>query len=122
MLQNQLYTIILGLLITNNLTNCINSNVSTTIKENGNYLATITANINYKLGNVTVTMGGVDITSTSYSNGVITINSVTGNIVITANATATSSFTPVHGNGTSRISLYDGEFDGNSKEFMKPLN
>ena len=102
--------------ITNNLTNCINSNVSTTIKENGNYLATITANINYKLGNVTVTMGGVDITSTSYSNGVITINSVTGNIVITANATATSSFTPVHGNGTSQISLYDGEFDGNSKE------
>ena len=29
-------------------------------------------------------MGGVDITNTAYNNGVITINSVTGNVTITA--------------------------------------
>ena len=42
----------------------------------------------YTLGDVTITMGGADITSTVYSNGDISISSVTGNIVITANATA----------------------------------
>ena len=35
---------------------------------------------------MTVTMGGVDITSTAYSDGVITIAEVTGDIVITASA------------------------------------
>lgn len=72
--------------ITNNLTNCINSNTVTTIEENGNYSATIIANSMHKLDTLTVTMGGNDITSTSVSNGVITINSVTGDILITANA------------------------------------
>lgn len=33
---------------------------------------------------VSVTMGGVDITSSAYSGGVVTINSVTGDVVITA--------------------------------------
>ena len=75
--------------ITNNLTNCTNSNSVTTIEENGTYSATISANSGCELENVTVTMGGTDITSTSYSNRVITINSVTGDIIITANATST---------------------------------
>jgi hypothetical protein len=35
-------------------------------------------------GTVTVTMGGVDITASAYSNGKISISNVTGNIVITA--------------------------------------
>ena len=39
--------------------------------------------------NVTVTMGGTDITSTAYSNGVISIASVTGNLVITVTETYT---------------------------------
>lgn len=77
--------------ITNNLTNVSNSNSATSINDGEAYSATLTADTNYTLGDVTVTMGEEDITSTVYSNGTITIESVTGNIVITATATASSS-------------------------------
>ena len=73
--------------ITNNLTNCTNSNSATAVEENSSYSTTITANEGYTLGNITITMGGIDISSVSVSDGVITINSVTGNVIITANAT-----------------------------------
>ena len=72
--------------ITNKLTKCTNGNTNTSVAENTSYKATITADAGYKLDTVTVTMGGVDVTSTVYNNGKITINSVTGNIVITATA------------------------------------
>ena len=88
------YPVIVKYSITNNLTNCTSSNNTTTIEKNGSYTATITANSGYGLESVTVTMGGIDITSTAYSNGTITINSVTGNIVITATATATTVTSP----------------------------
>ena len=77
--------------VTNNLTNCTTSNSSTIINENSSYTATITANDGYTLSNVTVTMGGADISSTAVQDGVITINAATGDIVITASATAESS-------------------------------
>lgn len=70
--------------ITNTLTKCTNGNSSSSVAKNTSYIATITPNTGYKLDTVTVTMGGVDITSSVYSNGHISINSVTGNIVITA--------------------------------------
>lgn len=73
-------------LITNNLTNCINSNTNTNIREGSSYSATITADNGYKMSNITVTMGGANITSSSVSGNVITINNVTGDIVITASA------------------------------------
>ena len=68
--------------ITNTLTNATNSNSATTIIENSNYSATISANDGYSLNTVTVTMGGNDVTESSYSNGVISISRVTGNIEI----------------------------------------
>jgi hypothetical protein len=74
--------------ITNTLTNVTNSNNASTITENDSYSATLTADTGYTLDSVTVTMGGVDITSTAYSSGTVTIASVTGNIVITASATS----------------------------------
>lgn len=67
--------------VTNNLTNCINSNNVTEVAEGESYSATISANSGYELKSVTVTMGGSSVTAT---NGVINIASVTGNIVITA--------------------------------------
>lgn len=76
--------------VTNNLTNVSNSNNASTANENSSYSATITANTGYTLDSVTVTMGGTDITNTAYSNGTISIASVTGNIVITASATQSS--------------------------------
>lgn len=79
--------------ITNNLTHCSNSNTSTSVNENSNYAATITPTESYTLtgANISITMGGVDITSTAYNNGTINIASVTGNIVITITATSSSS-------------------------------
>ena len=54
--------------ITNNLTNCINSNTATSAYENSSYIATITENNGYELDNVNVVMGGTDITSTVVSD------------------------------------------------------
>ena len=77
--------------ITKNLTNVTISNSATSVNKNSSYSATLTANSGHELSTVTVTMGGTDITSSSYSNGTITISNVTGNIVITANATKQAS-------------------------------
>lgn len=73
--------------ITSTLTKCSSSNSAKTVVEGSSYSATLTANSGYSLGTVKVTMGGTDITSSAYSNGKITIASVTGDIVITATAT-----------------------------------
>lgn len=76
------------LTVTNQLTNATTTNTASTIQKGSVYNATISANNGYKLDTVTVTMGGSDITSTACNNGVISINSVTGNLVITASASA----------------------------------
>ena len=75
--------------ITNNLTNCTTSNSSPYVLKNGIYTATLTSNTGYILNTVTVTMGDIDITSTAYNSvtNFITINNVTGDIVITATCT-----------------------------------
>lgn len=67
--------------VTNNLTQCTNSNSATEIAEGESYSATITAKDGYELKSVSVTMGGSPVT---VSGGTISIASVTGNIVITA--------------------------------------
>ena len=69
--------------ITNNLTNATNSNPATSIASGASYGASLTPASGYFLNAVTVTMGGVDITSTVYDSGNIEISSVTGDIVIT---------------------------------------
>jgi hypothetical protein len=70
--------------VTNNLTNCINNNNATQAVQGGSYSATITANSGYELSSITVTMGGVNISSSAVSGSNITIANVTDNIVITA--------------------------------------
>ena len=74
--------------IIKNLSNCSCSNSTSIVNSGSSYSATLSANSGYQLGTVTITMGGKDITNTAYSNGNISISNVTGNIVITANATA----------------------------------
>lgn len=71
--------------VTNSLSNCSSSNSAASIGINESYAATITANSGYKLDGATVSvkMAGTDITSTAYSNGNISIPSVTGALVIT---------------------------------------
>lgn len=70
--------------VTNNLTNVTNSSSATEVEEGWSYSATLTAFSGHAISSVVVKMGGVDITSTAYSGGKITISSVTGDIVITA--------------------------------------
>ena len=72
--------------ITYNLSHVSSSNTTASIENGQSYTTTLTASTNYTLNSVTVTMGGVDITSTAYSSGTVSIPSVTGNIVITATA------------------------------------
>lgn len=88
--------------VTNALTHVINSNSASGVNLGSGYSATLTAESGYVLDQVTVTMGGVDVTSSVYSGGVINITSVTGDIVITASAIA-----------TTVISLEDGSLDSN---------
>lgn len=91
---NTLYYILDGtttFTITNTLTNCSTNSSKPSAAYGTSYSATITANAGYTLSSVTVKMGGTDITSTAYSGGVISIASVTGDIVITATATADAS-------------------------------
>lgn len=72
--------------ITYSLTDVASSNTSLSILEGESYTTTLSVDTDYALDTVKVTMGGADITSTAYSNGVITISKVTGAIVITATA------------------------------------
>lgn len=78
--------------ITYNLTNATTSCNDATVEKGGVFACSVKAVSGYELGTVTVTMGGVDVTSSVYSNGQITIDEATGNIVITARAEAVASY------------------------------
>ena len=77
--------------ITNTLSNVTSNNSATSATAGSAYSATLTANDGYTMNTVTVLMGGVDVTDSVYSNGAITIGSVTGNVSITATAVEASS-------------------------------
>lgn len=68
------------------LLNVTSSYVAPSVISGQAFSATLTADTGYTLAGVVVTMGGEDITATAYSAGVVTIASVSGNIVITASA------------------------------------
>ena len=69
--------------IINNLTNVTVNNDITLMRIGESYTSKVIIPMGYELGNISVTMGGVDITSSVYSNGVITISEVTGDLIIT---------------------------------------
>lgn len=71
------------------LANCELSNTSHVAYRGSRYTTNIIADSGYVLGNVTVKMGGRDVTSTVYSNGTVTISNVTGKIEIDAFALPT---------------------------------
>ena len=64
------------------------SNATATVENGDSYTTTLLASAGFALASVTVTMGGIDITTAAYdsSTGAITIPVVTGDIVITASA------------------------------------
>lgn len=72
--------------ITYVMTYAASSNTAAIVNDGDSYTTTISANAGYALSTVTVTMGGTDITNTAYSadTGIVSIASVTGDVVITA--------------------------------------
>lgn len=95
--------------ITRNLTNCASSNTADSIAEGAAYTTTLTPTGTYKkLGTITVTMGGTDISSTAVSGSTITIAKVTGNIVITCAAEITNIIDTVGISANTRLSASSG--------------
>lgn len=101
--------------ITNNLSHASNSNGATSVKEGTSYSATITADSNYRIKNVTVTMYGTDITDSVYSGGRIIIDRVVGDIVITVTTELISGgdedLSKLDGILKDRLLVWHDEFD-----------
>lgn len=104
--------------VTGNYTNVSNSNSADLVTGGSAYSGTLTAGSGDM--NVTVTMGGVDITSSVYADGTINIPSVTGDIVITATENVTVSYTnlvptSIDSNGSvyNGVGYLDGKYMSN---------
>ena len=96
--------------ITRNLTNCASSNTANTIAEGAAYTTTLSPTGTFKkLGAITVTMGGTDISSTAVSGSTITISSVTGDITITCAAEITNIIDTIGISADTRISTASGD-------------
>lgn len=96
--------------ITRNLTNCASSNTADTISEGAAYTTTLSPTGTFKkLGTITVTMGGVDISSSAVSGSTITIANVTGNIVITCSAVITNIIDTIGISANTRVSTSSGD-------------
>jgi hypothetical protein len=74
--------------VTNTLSHVTSNNTDATAVKGQSYLAALTPAEGYTLGTATVTMGGENITSTVYDDGIIVIDEVTGNIVISCSGVA----------------------------------
>ena len=96
--------------ITLNLTNVASSNTATSISENASYTTTLSPTSGYKkLGTITVTMGGVDISTSAVSGSTITIAKVTGDIVITCAAVITNIIDTIGISPNTRLSTSSGD-------------
>lgn len=106
--------------ITNSLSHVSNSNAAVSIEDGAAYTATLTAESGYTIGSVVIKMGGVDITSTVYteSTGAISIAKVTGDVTITAVATKIVTYTnlvPTAVDSSGASAPYtDGKYLGSS--------
>ena len=95
--------------ITRNLTNCASSNTANTIAEGASYTTTLSPTGTYKkLGAITVTMGGADISASAVSGSTITIAKVTGDIVITCAAEVTNIIDTIGISANTRLSTSSG--------------
>lgn len=95
--------------ITQNLTNCASSNTADNIAEGAAYTTTLTPTGTFKkLGPITVTMGGTDISASAVSGSTITIAKATGNIVITCAAEITNIIDTIGISENTRLSTSSG--------------
>lgn len=115
--------------ITNTLLHCTTNNNTSLVVTGSSYSATITADNNYTLegATVSITMGGNDITSTAYNNGVISIASVTGNVVISVSAVSTlpqlvAYATPQSGVSYTNVSDLSNYYDDKINQISKAIS
>lgn len=95
--------------VTRNLTNCASSNTANNIAKLAAYTTTLSPTGTYKkLGAITVTMGGTDISASAVSGNTVTIAKVTGNIVITCAAVITNIIDTVGISADTRLSAGSG--------------
>ena len=96
--------------ITRNLTNVASSNTANSIAEGASYNTTLTPTGTYKkLGDISVTMGGADISSSAVSGNNISIAAVAGNIVITCEAVITNIIDTIGIAANTRLSTASGD-------------
>lgn len=96
--------------ITRNLTNVASSNTANSIAENASYTTTLSPTGGYKkLGAITVTMGGTDISASAVSGSTITIAKVTGDIVITCAAVITNIIDTIGISANTRLNTSSGD-------------
>ena len=96
--------------ITRNLTNCASSNTANTIAEGASYTTTLSPTGTYKkLGAITVTMGGTDISASAVSGSTVSIASVTGDIVIACAAVITNIIDTIGISANTRLSTSSGD-------------
>lgn len=96
--------------ITRNLTNCASSNTANTIAEGASYTTTLSPTGTYKkLGAITVTMGGTDISASAVSGSTVSITNVTGNITITCAAVITNIIDTIGISANTRLSTSSGD-------------
>lgn len=96
--------------ITRNLTNCASSNTADTIADGAAYTTTLSPTGTYKkLGTITVTMGGVDISASAVSGSTVSVASVTGDIVIACAAVITNIIDTIGISANTRLSTSSGE-------------
>lgn len=95
--------------ITLNLTNAASSNTATSIAEGTAYTTTLSPTGTYKkLGTITVTMGGTDISATAVFGSTVSISNVTGDIVITCAAEITNIIDTIGISANTRLSTSSG--------------
>lgn len=95
--------------ITRNLTNCASSNTANTVAEGASYTTTLSPTGTYKkLGAITVTMGGADISVSAVSGNTVSIANVTGDITITCAASITNIIDTIGISANTRLSTSSG--------------
>ena len=67
-----------------NLTNATSSENVPSVASGSSFTTTLSAMDGFKLNTVLITMNGIDVTDSVYSDGVVTIPKVTGNVVVSA--------------------------------------
>ena len=105
------------------LTSVTSSNSDATVTGGNSFATTLIAEEGYMLGNVVVTMGGIDVTDSCYKNGAISISSVTGNIAITAAGIVSENNANGWEDGVPyTFTIIENEYVDGSNGVIKPYN